>query len=305
MTFGSWGNTFFAIQNGFQVGNVVMKPVYSAGGLTLVAQLSSVVCGSDSLCLLSERFDVTLTAKDPRTNATGPGVPSQQNDVFGIFTIPALTGNTQNPEVIFKMLDGRPINGRFWVFYGGLTDFEYTIAIRDRINGATRTYTKPGGNFDGNADTSAFAKLGGGSSFGSWGIFDEPLDVTEEPSPGGAGEAACLSSNDALCLLAGRFRIRLAASDPRTGKTGNGVALPQNDLYGYFSIPDLTGNAGNVEVAVKMLDGRGVNGKFWIFYGGLTDFQYTITVTDIDKGTTKTYTKPGGTFSGNADTGAF
>jgi hypothetical protein len=302
ITFGSWSNSFFAIQNGFQVGNVVMKPVYSPTGLTLVAQLATIACGADSLCLLGERFKVTLTAKDPRTNLTGPGVPSQQNDVFGVFTIPALTGNTQNPEVIFKMLDGRPVNGKFWVFYGGLTDFQYTLTIFDRTAGTTRTYTKPGGTFDGNADTSAFSKLGGS---GSWIGIDLPPDALDASPPVASGEAACLSSADSLCLLLGRFRVRLNATDPRTGKTGSGVALPQNDLYGYFSIPDLTGNPGNVEVAVKMLDGRPVNGKFWIFYGGLTDFQYTITVTDTELGTTKTYTKPGGTFSGNADTGAF
>ena len=139
-------------------------------------------------------------------------------------------------------------------------------------------------------------------SFGTWTGLDDPPDASESVA---SGEAACLSSADALCLLVGRFRIRLAAKDPRTGKTGIGVALPQNDLYGYFSIPDLTGNAGNVEVAVKMLDGRPVNGKFWIFYGGLTDFEYTITVTDTELNKTKTYTKPGLTFSGNADTGAF
>ncbi|MFA6957114.1 MAG: hypothetical protein WC538_14690 [Thermoanaerobaculia bacterium] len=302
ISFGSWGNTFFAIQNGFQVGNVVMKPVYSSTGLTLVAQLAAVACGNDSLCLLGERFKVTLSARDPRTNLTGPGVPSQQNDVFGVFTIPALTGNTQNPEVIFKMLDGRPINGKFWVFYGGLTDFEYTLTIFDRTAGKTRTYTKPGGTFDGNADTSAFSKLGSG---GAWFGIDLPPDALDASPPVASGEAACLSSGDSLCVLLGRFRIRLNASDPRTGKTGIGVALPQNDLYGYFSIPDLTGNPGNVEVAVKMLDGRPINGKFWIFYGGLTDFQYTVTVTDTEKNTTRTYTKPGGTFSGNADTGAF
>ncbi|MBI2215028.1 MAG: hypothetical protein HYU52_15375, partial [Acidobacteria bacterium] len=223
---------------------------------------------------------------------------------FGYFTIPALTGNTENPEVIFKMLDGRQVNGKFWVFYGGLTDFEYTLTIRDRNSGATRTYTKPGLTFDGNADTSAFSKLAPGNLLGDWRAIDVPPDAVTSSSVA-SGEAACIVSTDSLCVLQGRFRIRLTARDPRTGKTGDGVALPQNDLYGYFSIPDLTGNAGNVEVAVKVLDGRAVNGKFWVFYGGLTDFEYTLTVTDGEKNTTKSYTKPGGTFAGNADTSAF
>ena len=120
-----------------------------------------------------------------------------------------------------------------------------------------------------------------------------------------AGEVACITTGDSLCVLSGRFRIRLTAKNPRDGATGQGVAIAQNDLYGYFSIPSLTGNPGNVEVAVKMLDARVVNGKFWVFYGGLTDLEYTLTVTDVSTNATKTYTKPGLVFIGGADTSAF
>ncbi|MGK2857004.1 MAG: hypothetical protein ACSLFQ_07350 [Thermoanaerobaculia bacterium] len=299
----------FAIQNGFQVGGVVMKPQYGPNGVSLVAQLASTACGSDSLCLLTDRFDVTLTARDPRTGATGAGVPTQQNDVFGYFTIPALTGNTQNPEVIFKMLDGRGVNQKFWVFYGGLTDFEYTLTIFDRIAATTRTYTKPGGQFVGGADTSAVGKRLTEAPLEPW-LGLDALDLLSgrealDDPPVASGEAGCITSGDALCVLAGRFRIRLTAKDPRTGATGAGVAIAQNDLYGYFGIPSLTGNPGNIEVSVKMLDARAENGKFWIFYGGLTDFEYTLTVTDTSTNATKTYTKPGSVFTGGADTSAF
>ncbi len=309
ITYGSWNQVPFAIQNGFQLGNVTLKPVYSGTGVTLVAQLASNVCGTDSLCLLSDRFDVSLTARDPRLGTTGAGVPTQQNDLFGYFTIPALTNDTKNPEVIVKMLDGTPVNQKYWVFYGGLTDFEYTLTIFDRVTGMTRTYTKPGFEFGGNADTSAFGKRLSGGPLEPW-LGIAALDTlagieTLDDPPVSSGEAGCITTSDALCVLAGRFRIRLSATDPRTGATGDGVAIAQNDLYGYFSVPALTGKPGNVEVAVKMLDARSVNGKFWVFYGGLTDFEYTLTVTDTTKNVTKSYTKPGRVFSGGADTGAF
>jgi hypothetical protein len=48
-----------------------------------------------------------------------------------------------------------------------------------------------------------------------------------------------------------------------------------------------------------------INGKFWVFYGGLTDFEYTITVIDTETGSQKQYTKPGLVFTGGADTSAF
>lgn len=299
----------FAIQNGFQIGDITMKPVYGSNGVTLVATLASTTCGTDSLCLLSDRFDVTLAARNPRDGATGAGVPTAQNDVFGYFTIPALTGNTQNPEVIFKILDGRPVNQKFWVFYGGLTDFEYTLTVLDRTTGTTRTYTKPGGQFVGGADTSAFGKHLGDESLEPW-LGLSTLDTLvgrgelHDP-PEAVSTVACRTAGDSLCVLSGRYRIRLTAKNPRDGATGEGVAIAQNDLYGYFSIPSLTGNPGNVEVAVKMLDAREVNGKFWIFYGGLTDLEYTLTVTEISTNATRTYTKPGRAFIGGADTSAF
>ena len=54
------------------------------------------------------------------------------------------------------MLDGRPVNGNYWAFYGGLTDFEVTITVRETSTGNVKTYLKEGRAFCGSADTSAF-----------------------------------------------------------------------------------------------------------------------------------------------------
>ena len=67
-------------------------------------------------------------------------------------------------------------------------------------------------------------------------------------------------------------------------------------LWGYFSNP---------EVFVKMLDGTALNGAYWFFYGGLTDLEYTLTVTDVATGKQKTYAKPAGSECGGSDTAAF
>jgi hypothetical protein len=48
-----------------------------------------------------------------------------------------------------------------------------------------------------------------------------------------------------------------------------------------------------------------VNGKFWFFYGALSNVEYTITVTDTQTGETKEYRNPSGQFASVADTGAF
>ena len=61
----------------------------------------------------------------------------------------------------------------------------------------------------------------------------------------------CTPGPNVLCLSGGRFKVELAARDQRTDNRGPGVSIPQSDLFGYFSIPALTGNASNAEVFVK------------------------------------------------------
>jgi hypothetical protein len=108
------------------------------------------------LALHSGRFSVSLTARDHRSGRAADGLAIRGNELFGYFSIPGLTNNQGNPEVFVKILDGRPLNGRFWVFHGSLTDLEYTIEILDNVTGVTRTYSKAGGSTCGGSDTSAF-----------------------------------------------------------------------------------------------------------------------------------------------------
>jgi hypothetical protein len=55
-----------------------------------------------------------------------------------------------------KVLDGRAANGHFWVFYGALSNVEYTVLVRDTVTGAVRTYQNPPGQLASRADTEAF-----------------------------------------------------------------------------------------------------------------------------------------------------
>ncbi len=114
-------------------------------------------CAGNALCLnAANRFEVTLSARDPRTGATAAGLPVPQNDLFGYFTLPALTSDPSNPEVFVKVIDGTMVNGRHWFFYGGLTDLEFTITVREVTTGRRKTYTKPAGSACGGFDTEAF-----------------------------------------------------------------------------------------------------------------------------------------------------
>ena len=97
-----------------------------------------------------------------------------------------------------------------------------------------------------------------------------------------------------------RFRatVTWTATNGETG-AGNLTNITAETKGFWFFSPD------NIDLVVKVLDGRSVNGKFWVFYGSLTNEQFTLTVTDTVTGAQKTYTNAQGQMSSAADTGAF
>ena len=103
-------------------------------------------------------FDVSLHATDPRTGTQGEGQVIASNDIFGIFSIPAITGNAGNPEVIVKMVDASGIGQNYWVFYAALTDLSYTLAVKERSTTITKTFNdaRIGATVCGKFDTSGF-----------------------------------------------------------------------------------------------------------------------------------------------------
>jgi hypothetical protein len=90
-------------------------------------------------------FNVTLQATNPPSGATAPGVALPQTDLLGYFSFPALTNNPSFPEVFVKILDGRPIIGNYWVFWGHLTSLPYVLTVTDNVTGASTQYSVPAG----------------------------------------------------------------------------------------------------------------------------------------------------------------
>ena len=74
-----------------------------------------------------------------------------------------------------------------------------------------------------------------------------------------------------------RFKVEVAWDDPRVG-TGRGKAVPFTDESGGFWFFD----EENLEVTVKLLDGRAVNDHFWVFLASMTDVGFTLKVTWLD-----------------------
>lgn len=86
-----------------------------------------------------------------------------------------------------------------------------------------------------------------------------------------------------------------------SGETGAGnlTNITAETKGFWFFSPD------NIDLVVKVLDGRSDNGKFWVFFGSLTNVQFTLTVTDTVTGAQKTYTNTQGQMASHADTSAF
>ncbi len=292
----------FASAGNYIVGLTVRN---GAGSNTATAAVVVTACGGGgALCLNGGRFRVQAAWRVPSQGTSGSGTPvalTRDTGYFWFFT-------SNNVELIVKVVDGGAVNGKFWFFSGALSDVEYTVQVADTWTGAVKTYTNPQGTLASAADTSAFAPAS--SDAGPPPVSDDPpasflpagggsLDAAE---PGAAGtDAPCVASPAALCLNGGRFRVEVAWQVPSQGSSGAGSAVPLTADTGYFWFF----SANNVELVVKVVDGRAFNGRFWVFSGALSDVAYTVRVTDTQTGAVRTYANPSGRLSSTSDLGAF
>ena len=248
-----------------------------------------------ALCLNGGRFRVEADWLLPTGRGVGHAVALTGDTGYFWFFAPA------NVEVVLKVLDGRGVNGNFWTFYGALSNVEYALTVTDTVTGAVRRYLNPSQTLASVADTAAFLPDAGGRRL-SIGPAGTPVPVPAAASQAASATAIspCVPGPARLCLQGGRFAVEARWRDFQN-RTGVGTAVDLSGDTGYFWFFD----PGNVEAVVKVLDGRPVNGKLWVFYGALSNVFYTLTVTDTVTGAVKTYTNPAGRLASVADTAAF
>jgi hypothetical protein len=100
------------------------------------------------------------------------------------------------------------------------------------------------------------------------------------------GTGLCNVDADTLCLSASRFKVTANWQSTTASGAGTGITLTPDTGYFWFF------NSSNVEMVVKVLDACGVNGKKWVFAGGLTNVAVVLTVTDTQTGVVKVYNNP-------------
>ncbi len=247
-------------------------------------------CAPDArtLCLAGEdRFAARVDWRDFQGNR-GDGVAGADGgDGWGTFWF-FTPGNT---ELVVKVLDGRSINLHHWLFYASLSNVEYTLEVLDTLSGIRRLYHNPARHFASRGDTAAFGP-------------DVPVNAAAPAAAGRAvapaGPSTCPGPPATLCLADNRFAVEIDWQDPLGGAgPGRAVALTGDSGFFWFFGPD------NPEVVVKVLDGRAVNGHYWVFYGSLTNVEFHLVVTDTTTGQPVGYSNPAGTFASRGDTSAF
>jgi len=208
---------------------------------------------------------------------------------------------SSNVELIVKVLDGRPVNGHFWVFYGALTDVAYRIRVTDLTTGAERLYDNPPHHMASRGDARAFT-ADGAVPAGAATVGPAPLGLPAVvETSAAAASSACTNGDGNLCLGGGRFRVTVTWKDPRSGAGGRGEAMPLTAAAGTFWFF----NSANTELVVKVLDGRPVNGHHWVFFGSLTDVEFDLRVEDTATDRVRVYHNDGRQMASRGDTAAF
>jgi PKD repeat protein len=277
----------------------VSLTVSNGGGSTTATHSLTVgTCGGagTALCLNGGRFRVTATWRALSQGTSGVGNAVALTGDTGYFWF--FTSN--NVELVVKVLDGRAFNGRFWVFSGALSDVEYTLRVADTVTGAVKTYTNPQGTLSSFSDAGAFAPAE---------VLADSPSATRSGAPSGSEEGVaadgpagnCPVNAANLCLNTGRFRAQVAWQVASQGTSGTGTAVPLTSDTGYFWFF----SPNNVELVIKVVDGRAFNGHYWVFSGALSDVAYTVTVTDTLTGATKSYSNVAGSLKSFSDVGAF
>lgn len=228
--------------------------------------------GLNTLCLGRGRYKVQVDWYNFYDNSNGVGRAMRSTDSSGFFTF----NNPGSVELMVKVLDS---GGGVKLFYGQLTDTLFDLIVTDTRTGAYEVYNGTRGNCGG-VDQNAF------------------MSGDELPASDKRASGACRPGKNTLCLQNGRFQVTAEWRNPGSGQVSQAGVVPVSKTAGAFYF----GNSKNLELMAKVLD---QNGRVDVYYGALSDLEYTVRVTDTRTGAVKTYSNPVGRYCGGRELQAF
>jgi plastocyanin len=250
-------------------------------------------CNSDSsLCLSGGRFQIEATweAADGSSGRAHPVALTSDSGYFWFY-------EPDNVELAVKVLNGCGVNGKYWVFAGGLTNLAVEITVTDSATGFVKKYSSSLGTaFPPILDTAALeacsadavTEMAGRNPEGPF--FDSSAGLHPVPLASTGSSSIGCSEGDTILCLDGRFQVE-ASWQSAFGAAGpaHAVSLTRNSGYFWFFQPS------NVEVIVKRLDACAISRGQWFFAAGMTDVGVELRVTDTFTGEVKTYSSASGT----------
>ncbi len=245
--------------------------------------------GPTIACLLDGRFEVKGTMQDfssPPQAFASRVMRFPQNRAESDQAVFFHSFNPGNFEVGVKMVDGcglpedHPLRA-FWAFFGGLTNAQTQIEVEDTVTGGIVEWRNPAGEFP--------------ITVGDTGAF---------PCADGQPVEPCVRDRHAACLIGGRFQVTgtmLDFSDPPREFPVEVMGFPGGRAESQQAVFFESFNPGNFEIGVKMVDGCGLpEGHplrfYWIFYGGLTNAETEVRVTQVATGLVDVWYNPAGMF---------
>ena len=254
-----------------------------------------------------DRFTARITWRDFLGNS-GSGKAAVWTEDSGFFWF----FQPSNVEVMVKVLDGRSINNSYWVFVGSLSNVEFKLTVRDEWTGIERVYDNPLGNFASFGDTGAFPGEPGATAVSTISSASQALTsagtaawISQAPADETAAAATPPSPAPQKGIsqevrVGDRFAITVQWDDG-VGQMGQGIGRNMTGDTAAFNFFSPT----NTELVIKVLDGRPINGHFWVFYGALSNVGYVIEIRDLETGARAIYQNPVGNFGSVGDITAF
>lgn len=111
-------------------------------------------------------------------------------------------------------------------------------------------------------------------SFGPLPAGTWTLQATLDGEPGAQRIVDVETATTELFLQNGKFRVQVEWSAPGGALHGDAIAVPLSDEAGHLWFFQ----GSNPEILVKILDGRPVNGHWWVFISSNTNLEFTVHV---------------------------
>jgi len=234
------------------------------------AQGSSCRSGLATLCTGSGRFKIQVDWYNQFNRQDGVGRPIQSSDGTGFFTF-------EDPSSVELMVKVQESGSAVRVSYGQLTSVFFTLFVIDTQTGLYKVYNNTPGQCGG-VDQNAFPATAAASST--------------------SAAAGCSPGSGTLCLQKGRFEVTAEWRDPANGQVGKAGATPLSQASGAFHF----GNPDSPELVAKVIN---QGNRIDVYYGSLSNLEYTLTVTDTKTGAVKTYRNAAGRYCGGTEVDAF